>query len=65
MIDTRAYSKKIFLFATAIIVGNGIKKNHKIVEPIHHVDQLPTILRAMNITPSSKVEGKTLNEIFK
>lgn len=53
------------LWAPFIIMGNGIKKNHKIVDPIQHVDQLPTILRAMNIKPSAEVEGKSVNEIFK
>jgi hypothetical protein len=53
------------LWAPFIIVGNGIKKNHKITDPIRHVDQLPTILRAMDINASNKIEGKVVNEIFK
>jgi predicted AlkP superfamily phosphohydrolase/phosphomutase len=69
--EETGYKQAIFaenvkgLWAPFIVVGNGIKKNHKIETPIHHVDQLPTILRAMNIQPSDKVEGKAVNEIFK
>lgn len=69
--EETGYKQAIFaenvkgLWAPFIVVGNGIKNNHKIQTPIHHVDQLPTILRAMNIQPSSKVEGKAVNEIFK
>ncbi len=32
-----------------LIAGPGIKKNHRLAAPINHVDQIPTILRALNI----------------
>jgi predicted AlkP superfamily phosphohydrolase/phosphomutase len=69
--EETGYKQAIFadnvkgLWAPFIIVGNGIKKNHRIADPIRHVDQLPTILRAMNINPSNKVEGKSVDEVFK
>jgi len=69
--EETGYKQAIFadnvkgLWAPFIIVGNGIKKSHRIADPIRHVDQLPTILRAMNINPSDKVEGESIDEIFK
>ena len=53
------------LWAPFIIVGKGIKHNYQIKEPIRNVDQLPTIFRAMHIDLPQKVEGRTVNEIFK
>ena len=53
------------LWAPFIIVGNGVKKNHQIAKPIRHIDQLPTIFKAMNVEIPSKVEGKSVDEIFK
>jgi predicted AlkP superfamily phosphohydrolase/phosphomutase len=53
------------LWAPFIIVGKGIKRNYQIKEPISHIDQLPTIFRAMNIEMPKKVEGSVVNEIFK
>jgi len=53
------------LWAPFIIIGKGIKHNYQIKEPIRNVDQLPTIFRAMHIDLPQKVEGRTVNEIFK
>jgi predicted AlkP superfamily phosphohydrolase/phosphomutase len=53
------------LWAPFIVVGNGIKKNHQIAKPISHIDQLPTIFKAMSLQIPSKVEGKSVDEIFK
>ena len=47
-----------------IIMGKGIKKDHKISKPISNIDQAPTILRAMNMPLPSYMEGKAINEIF-
>lgn len=47
-----------------IIAGPGIKKGMALNEPIHHVDQLPTILKALNIHPGQKMTGKTIDEAF-
>ncbi len=52
------------LWAPFIVVGKGIKRNYAIRQPISHVDQLPTIFRAMNINGSRKMEGKVIDEIF-
>jgi predicted AlkP superfamily phosphohydrolase/phosphomutase len=46
------------------IVGPGIRKNHQIKEPFSQIAQLPTILKAMNITSEQKMDGKALDEIF-
>lgn len=53
------------LWAPFIIVGKGIKKNFPLTAPIKHVDQLPTIMRAMNLPVPSGVEGVVINEIFR
>jgi len=45
-------------------IGKGIKKNHAIPAPISHIDQLPTIFRAMNIEGSSKMEGIVIDDVF-
>lgn len=47
-----------------IIVGPGVKKGYEIKEPLHHVDQLPTILKIMNISEPNNIQGEVLNEIF-
>ncbi|MCA9478410.1 MAG: alkaline phosphatase family protein [Nanoarchaeota archaeon] len=47
-----------------IIVGPGVKKGYQIPEPIHHVDQLPTILSIMNSSIPSTVQGRVLDEII-
>lgn len=52
------------LWTPFIIVGKGIKKGYRIPEPINHVDQVPTILHAMNRPIPTTVEGRVVNEIF-
>jgi predicted AlkP superfamily phosphohydrolase/phosphomutase len=52
------------LWTPFIIMGKGIKKNYEMKAPISHVDQVPTILYAMNLTIPSQVQGKVLDEIF-
>ena len=47
-----------------IISGPGIRKGYKLKEPIQHVDQLPTILSAMDIALPSHVQGNTLTQIL-
>ena len=52
------------LWTPFIIVGKGIKKNYALKKPVKHVDQLPTILRAMNVDLPAGVEGVIIDEIF-
>jgi len=52
------------LWAPFIIMGNGIKKNYAIKKPISHIDQLPTIFKAMNRAIPDKTQGIIINEIF-
>ncbi len=47
-----------------IIMGPGVKKGFKINDPIHHIDQLPTILTLMGIKVPEVVEGKILKDII-
>jgi predicted AlkP superfamily phosphohydrolase/phosphomutase len=52
------------LWAPFIIVGKGVRKDFRISQPIRHIDQLPTIFRAMNIESTRKLEGNVIDEIF-
>ena len=45
--------------------GAGREKGYALKEPISHVDQMPTILRLLNIPIPSHVQGRVLNEILK
>ena len=47
-----------------VIAGPGVKKGHRIEEPIRHVDQMPTILSLLGITVPAHVEGRVLTEIL-
>ncbi len=48
-----------------VIAGPGVKKGYAIPEPINHVDQLPTILKLLNVDIPSHVEGRVLEEILR
>ncbi len=52
------------LWTPLIVVGPGIRANHRIDQPIHAIDQLPTILRAMGQDIPTQVEGKAVGEVF-
>lgn len=47
-----------------IVWGKGIKKGHKIKEPISHIQQVPTFLQLMGMKIPEYMEGKPLNEIL-
>jgi predicted AlkP superfamily phosphohydrolase/phosphomutase len=49
-----------------VVMGPGIKKNYKLKKPISHMDQLPTLLKAIGAkSPTTyKMEGVVLKEIF-
>jgi predicted AlkP superfamily phosphohydrolase/phosphomutase len=47
-----------------IIYGPGVKQNHSIGEPIHHIDQYPTIMKLMGIPIPNFVEGEPLEDVF-
>lgn len=46
------------------IIGPGVRKNYKMQQPIHHVDQYPTIMALLGQTIPEFVEGRPLTEIF-
>ena len=48
-----------------MIMGPGVKKGYEIKEPIELIDQMPTLLKLMDIEIPSYVQGKVLEEIFK
>lgn len=43
-----------------LIAGPGIKKNFELKEPIHHVDQIPTILKGLGIDLKREFPGSVL-----
>ena len=47
-----------------IIAGPGIKRGYRIEEPIHHIDQYPTIMELLGEDIPSFVEGEILSDIF-
>jgi predicted AlkP superfamily phosphohydrolase/phosphomutase len=47
-----------------IVWGPNIKKGHRIQDPINHVDQLPTILRAMKLKDEKHMNGTVIDEVF-
>ncbi len=63
--NKQAYDPKVDGMQTPfIIMGPGVKKGHKISRDISHVDQMPTILKLLNIQIPDYVQGKILNEIM-
>jgi hypothetical protein len=48
-----------------MLMGPGVKRGYSIPEPIHHVDQMPTILKLMNLSIPEYVEGRVVQEIFR
>ncbi len=53
------------LWTPFIIMGPGIKKNYRIKDPISHLDQYPTILKALGVKPVHETEHQPLTEIFR
>lgn len=47
-----------------VIMGPQIKKGCVLDKPITHVDQFATIAKLFGITPSYKMQGRVLDEIF-
>lgn len=48
-----------------VIMGPGVKSGYKLEKSISHVDQMPTLLRLLNVQIPQYVQGRTLNEIIK
>jgi arylsulfatase A-like enzyme len=46
-----------------LIMGPGVKKGAMLEAPISHVDQLPTILKILNVEIPPHVQGRVLTEI--
>ena len=47
-----------------LVMGPGVKKGHRLSREINHVEQLPTILKLLNVEIPANVEGKPLYEII-
>ena len=52
------------LWTPFIVAGPGIRAGHRIAAPIHAIDQLPTLLRAMGQPIPEGVEGHAVEEVF-
>lgn len=53
------------LWTPFVIVGPGVKAGHRLSRPIHHVEQLPTILELLKIQAPYEMDGKPLRELLK
>jgi predicted AlkP superfamily phosphohydrolase/phosphomutase len=47
-----------------IIAGPGVKNSIELSKPIRHIDQLPTILRLMDVAIPEYVEGQVIDEVI-
>lgn len=47
-----------------VIAGPGVQAGHRIEQPIHHVDQLPTILTAMGLSVPAQTQGHVIGEVL-
>ena len=54
----------ICIWTPFIIWGKRIKSGYQLKQPIRHRDQLPTILKAMNIKIPEHMEGRIIEEVF-
>ncbi|MFH1620056.1 MAG: alkaline phosphatase family protein, partial [bacterium] len=52
------------LWTPFVIMGPGVKKNHKIKSPLKNADQLPTLLKLMDIRIPQYMQGHVADEIF-
>src|SRR3989344_1281337 len=64
--NKQAYDPKVDGLQTPfVIMGPGIKKNYRLSQNISHIDQMPTILKLLNVEIPDYVQGKVLTEILK
>lgn len=47
-----------------VVMGPGVKKNHRIEHNISNVDQAPTLLKALGIARPDYMQGSAVDEIF-
>lgn len=52
------------LWTPFLIVGPGIKKGHALTKPISHLDQYPTLMRALKLEPPYRPDGHVIEEVF-
>ena len=48
-----------------VIMGPGVKKGYELGSEISHIDQLPTILKLLNVDIPEHVQGRVLEEIIR
>ena len=64
--NKQAYNPKTEGMQTPfVIMGPGVKKKYKMEKSISHVDQMPTLLRLLNIQIPQYVQGRVLTEIIR
>lgn len=47
-----------------VIMGPGVRKGVRLAEPISHVDQMPTLLKLLNVPIPASVQGRPIDEIL-
>lgn len=52
------------LWTPFIIVGPGVRHNHRLTRPISHTEQYPTIMKLLKVEPPYRPDAGPLEEIF-
>lgn len=52
------------MWTPLIIMGPGIRKKHEFSQPVHHVDQYPTIMSLLKKAIPDFVQGRVISEMF-
>jgi predicted AlkP superfamily pyrophosphatase or phosphodiesterase len=47
-----------------LVAGPGIRRGHRITQPVTHLDTAPTIARLLGLAPAPQWEGRCVEEIF-
>ena len=53
------------LWTPFMIVGPGVKKNHRIETVIGVQDQYPTILHLLGVRPGTDIDGRVVKEVLR
>lgn len=52
------------LWTPFLIVGPGVRKGHKLSRPISHLEQYPTVMKLLNVTPPYDPDTSPLIEVL-
>lgn len=52
------------LWTPFMVMGPGIKKGHRLSRPISHLEQYPTVMKILGVSPPYKPDAEALAEVF-